>query len=184
VPYQFDAGSLLHVDACCWIDLFASGCIEEILSAVPSRWTVSEYVMRYEVLTTLSSTGSEERCDLMSLVSQGLVSVLPIQTADEKEELVRFAAYLDDGEATVCALASVHGGGVATNDRKVSAVLGRLKLSVPIVGTPELIFQWAERTKASRKEVKKVLENIAVSARFSPRRDVPCAGWWYETLSG
>jgi predicted nucleic acid-binding protein len=184
VRHELETGSLLHVDACCWIDLFACGRIEEIVEAVACRWIVPEYVMRHEVLTVLSEAGAEERCDFAPLVAKGLVAVYPIRSAAEKEELVRFAASLDDGEASVCALASVHGGTVASNDRKVSSVLRRLTLPIPVVGTPELIFRWAERTEASRGAAKQVIERITARARFSPRRDATCADWWYETLQG
>jgi predicted nucleic acid-binding protein len=177
-------GSLLHVDACCWIDLFASEVVESIMAAIPVRWTVPEYVVKHEVLTTLSRSGIEQRCDLASLMNKGLVSILPIETIAEKRALIRFAAHLDDGEAAVCALASVHGGRVATNDRKVSAVLGRLQLPISVVGTPELIYRWAVRTEPSRRDLKQVLENITLRARFSPRRDALHAAWWYQSIAG
>jgi hypothetical protein len=117
-------------------------------------------------------------------VAKGLVSVFPIRSAAETEELVRFAVYMDDGEASVCALASVHGGTVASNDRKLGAVLRRLTLPIPVVGTPELIFRWAERAEAPPGMAKQVIERITARARFSPRRDAVCADWWYETLQG
>lgn len=179
VPYPFGEGGLLHVDACCWIDLFATDCLEEIIRSVPCRWAVSEYVLREEVLSVVSNARIEERCDFLPLTKGGLISVLPIQSAAEKNALVQFAAYLDDGEASVCALARVHGGGVATNDRRVRTVMSRLMVQIPIVQTPEIIFHWAQQTQATREGVKEVLRKITTRARFSPRKDAPHSDWWY-----
>jgi predicted nucleic acid-binding protein len=183
VLYNLAEGSLLHVDACCWIDLFATDHIEEIIRAVPYHWTVSDYVLNKEVLSVASSTGAEEKCEFLPLIEQGLVSVLPIQTAEEKQALVQFAAYLDDGEASTCALASIRGGGVATNDRKVRSVINRLMVQIPVVQTPEIIFRWAQRTHASRDNVRRVLRNVTLRARFSPRKDAPHADWWYTNIT-
>lgn len=175
---------LLHVDACCWIDLFASGRIEEIVKALPFMWVSPEYVIRHEVLSIGSGEGSEEACDFSSLISKDLISVRPIKSAQEQQELVRFATSLDDGEAAVCALARVHGGRIATNDRKVIKVLDRFGLPIPVIGTPELIFQWADTARIHRADLMKVISNITTRARFSPRRDAPCADRWYGVLSG
>src|SRR5262245_40064901 len=125
MAHQLPEGSFLHVDACCWIDLFATDCIEDIIRAVPYRWPVTEYGLREEVLSVVSSGGQEETCDFTPLLKRNLVTVYPIQTPPEKEALVQLAAYLDDGEASVCAIAKIHGGGVATNDRKVKATIER-----------------------------------------------------------
>jgi hypothetical protein len=179
-----EEGALLHVDACCWIDLFATDRIQEIVASLPFRWAVSEYVMTREVLTIFMNAGVEERCDFAPLVKRGLVSVFPIRTIVEQEALVRFAAYLDDGEASVCALASIYGGGIASTDRKVISTLTRLGLRIPTVQTPELLFQWAERTQVSRDQVKKVLRSVTTRARYSPRRDVPYAEWWHTNSAG
>jgi hypothetical protein len=174
---------LLHVDACCWIDLFASGRIEEIVRALPYEWVSPEYVIRHEVLSIGSGGSAEEPCDFSSLFSKGLLSVRSIKSEEEKGELVRFASLLDDGEAAVCALARTHGGRIATNDRKVIKVLGRFGFKIPVVGTPELIFQWADIARLPRPHLRDVILNITTKARFSPRRDVPFAERWYEILS-
>jgi predicted nucleic acid-binding protein len=175
-------GSLLHVDACCWIDLFSTDCIEEIIRELPYQWTVSEYVFYEEVLTVVSRTGVEEKCNFQPLIDHNLISVLPIRTAEEKQALVQFAEFLDDGEASTCALAHVHGGGVATNDKKVRSVIARLMAQIPVVQTPEIIFRWAQGARVSQESVRRVLKNVTLRARFSPRKDAPHADWWYANI--
>jgi predicted nucleic acid-binding protein len=175
-------GSLLVVDACCWIDLFATGRINEIVAALPYRLAVPRYVVEEEVLTTISVTGVQERCDFAKLQAGALVSVWDVETGAEKQELVRFAAHLDDGEASVCALAVVRGGAVATDDRKAIRILGRLAPGVPIVQTPELLHAWADRAQPAGDRLLEVLQAVQLRARFTPRRDVPFSDWWMRSL--
>lgn len=172
------AGSLVVVDACCWIDLFATGQIDEIVAILPYRLVVSRYVAEIEVLSTYSATGSEQRCDFGSLQDGGLVEIAEIDTLEEKRELVRFAAHLDDGEASVCALAVVRGGMVATDDRKAIRTLARLAPKVPVLQTPELLHEWAEVSRPASVRLRAVLRAVQTGARFWPRRDAPFSDWW------
>ena len=175
-------GSPLIVDACCWIDFFATGRINEIVAALPYRLAVLRYVVEEEVLTTISVRGVEERCDFAELQARALVSVWDVETGAEKQELVRFAAHLDDGEASVCALAVVRGGAMATDDRKAISILGQLAPGVPIVQTPELLHTWAVRAPAAGDRLLEVLQAVQSRARFTPRRDVPFSDWWRRCL--
>jgi predicted nucleic acid-binding protein len=171
---------LLVVDACCWINLFATGHIEGIVTAL--RLVVSRYVAEEEVLSVLTVTGGEERCDFTKLRTTRLVSIRDIETLEEKRELVRFAAHLDDGEASVCALAVVCGGAVATDDRKSIRILGQLAPGVSVVQTPELLHEWAERAHPPRELLSVTLHAIQSRARFSPRSNVPFYPWWADCL--
>jgi len=175
-------GSLLVVDACCWIDLFATGGINEIVAALPYQIVAPRYVAEEEVLTTLSVTGLEERCSFAQLQAKALVSIWDIETEEEKRELVRFAAHLDDGEASVCALAVVHGGAVATDDRKAIGILRQLAPGIQIVQTPELLHSWADRAKIPGDRLRAVLHSVQTRARFTPRRDAPFSDWWAQCL--
>jgi predicted nucleic acid-binding protein len=171
-------GSLLVVDACCWIDLFATGQIEQIVAALPHRLATSRYVAEAEVLTVFSDTGAEARCDFGGLRANGLVEIVEIETLDEKRELVRFAAHLDDGEASVCALAVVRGGRVATDDRKAINTLARLAPEILVLQTPELLHAWAELTRPASDRLRAVLRAVQTGARFWPRREAPFSDWW------
>jgi hypothetical protein len=173
---------LLVVDACCWINLFSTAHIEGIVTALPWRLAVSRYVAEVEVLSVLTATGSEERCDFAKLRTNGLVSICDVETVEEKRELVRFASHLDDGEASVCALAVVRGGAVATDDRKSIRILGRFAPDVPVLQTPELLHAWAMRAEPTRDLLRKTLHGIQSRARFSPRSDVPFFRWWAGCL--
>jgi predicted nucleic acid-binding protein len=180
-PEKPAEGGLLLLDACCLINLYGTGHIEDVLEILPYSVATSERVADCEVLTirgTVQPDGSTERVTLSprSLETAGHLSILPVASEQEIDELARFAANLDDGEASVCALAVVHGGGVATDDRRALRILRHTQ--VPVVQTPELLFAWAQRSQASGTVVRDALRAINDRARFYPRKDAPCFHWW------
>lgn len=159
----------MFLDACCLINLFATGRLEAILEILPYRFATSSLVADEEVLRVGERPGIE-------LQAPDLLRVVAITGESEQAELVRFAMELDDGEASVCALATARGGGVATDDRKALRVLGRV--GVQVLQTPELLYEWSIRSRASHEEIRQVLTSIRAQGRFYPRRDAPCFPWW------
>jgi hypothetical protein len=159
-----EAGLVL-LDACCLINLYATGRIDEILEALPDRFATSHYVATREVLSFAAAPARN-------------LEILEIATDGELADLIRFAAALDDGEASICALAAHRQARVATDDRKTLRLLGRHDPPVPTLQTPELLFAWAELAKPPRPELVAALTAVETRARFIPRRDAPCFGWW------
>ncbi len=176
-------GGLLFLDACCLINLFGSGRIEDVLDLLPYRFATSELVADREVLTIRGAEAPDGPAGRVVLAprdleASGRLSIHPIASEQEKREYVRFAADLDDGEASVCALAVVHGGGVATDDRKALRILDRVEEQVPVLQTPELLFKWARQSNAPEAKVRDALEAVRNRASFYPRKDAPCFHWW------
>src|SRR3954452_17677345 len=158
-------GTLLLLDACCLINLLATDRIEEILACLPFRFATSRFVATREVLAIAHDTdeGSPlEREVIPTSVLENLASLtfLDLTTGQELADFVRFASVLDDGEASVCALALGHGGGVATDDRKALTVLNREEPQVLTVQTPELLHDWAQLSGVPATEVGRVLRSV------------------------
>lgn len=182
-------GGLLLLDACCLINLFASGRMEAVLGLLPYRFGTSELVADREVLSIRGAPATDDEPERIALAPRDLeglgFAVLPVASEEEQAEFVRFAAELDDGEASVCALAMVHGGGVATDDRKALRILGRFGNEVSTlwtIQTPELLFQWAQRSGASAAEIREVLRMVADRGSFYPRPGAPRYDWWEQYL--
>ena len=189
MPRETPKGGLLLLDACCLINLFASGRIEDVLGLLPYRFATSELVADREALSIRGAAegGETERIALAprDLERSGRLAVLPVTSEREQSEFVRFAAELDDGEASVCALAVVHGGGVATDDRKALRTLDRVGNEVATlwtVQTPELLHEWARRSRASTAEIREALRAVVDRGRFSPRAEAPRYAWWVRSL--
>lgn len=195
-------GDLVLLDACCLINLFASGHGEEILRALPYRWAIARYVVEEEILE-IEVEGLEKgdepsssdrgrlplRPLLAELLEKGLMEELDVGSEEEQAELVRFAAELDDGEAHTCALAIVRHGRVATDDRKAIRVLrsawkSRGHEGEPVLRTSELLFSWADAQRIARPNLVRIVRAIARQASFFPPRSDPYLERWMELLSG
>ncbi|MCP3958219.1 MAG: hypothetical protein GY719_10240 [bacterium] len=176
-------GALILLDACCVINLFATERAGDILVQLPYRFAVSKLVADEEVLSirhVADPDGSveRERVSPRSLEEMDDLTVMDIATPEEQDRYARFAIDLDDGEASACALAVVHGGGVATDDKKALRVLEKVSPRVPTLQTPDLLFEWALLSNTPEAEVRRMLRAVRDRARFFPRRVAPHFSWW------
>lgn len=177
-------GSRVYLDACCIINLFATGRIEEILAALPFHFSVSRYIADHEVLR-ISTGGAGQPSRLLSLselAEVGLLTIEDVRSESELAQYVRFAAVLDDGEASVCALAMTHHGTLATDDRKALRVIRQCATPLPSLETPELLYRWSRVNEVPEEEVRRVLSGVRERARFVPRRAAPHYEWWMAHL--
>jgi predicted nucleic acid-binding protein len=181
-------GDLVLLDACCLINLFATGRVEEILDSLPHRFAVARYVVEEEVLEI---AGEEERVSLhpllAELVGKGVLEKLDIESEEEEAELVRFAAELDDGEAHTCALAIVRRALVATDDKKAirvfrSAWEGHGREEEPVLRTSEPLFTWARARELEEPVIGRIVRAIARRASFFPPRNDPHFERWMALL--
>jgi hypothetical protein len=173
----------LFLDACCVINLYATGRIREVLGVLDHRCAVARWVI-HEVLLLAPDRkrrNVRERIDLASVIRAGSLTVVDAETAGEMSELVRFAREIDDGEAQTCALAVVRRAPVASDDRKVLRVLAREGLAS--FQTPELLHAWAVRARPGRAALREALGRVETLASFRPRPGTPQADWWRESLT-
>jgi len=165
MPDAIGEVSLVLLDACCLINLLATGRCEEILGRLPYRFATSRLVADREVLS-------------QSLEPMENLALLDLATEDELACFARFAADLDDGEASVCALAVARGATVATDDRKALRVLGQVAPGIASLQTPEILYAWAHLTRATERDIAETLLAVRQRGRFHPRRDAPRFEWW------
>lgn len=190
-------GDLVFLDACCLINLVATGRVEEILTALPYRFAVARYVVEEEVLEigaeegTVASPSESRRMSLhpllADLVEKDVLEKLDVTSEEEEIELVRFAAELDDGEAHTCALALVRGARVATDDRKAIRVLrsaweSRGQEEEPVLRTSEFLFSWARGHGLAEPEMGQLVQAIGRRASFFPPRNDPHFKRWMALL--
>ena len=155
--------SLLLLDACCAINLLASGAADEILQALPHEVAVARLVFEREVLYVRAEDGEvpvedegarpEEvgvELSLRPLADEGLLHVLEPETHEEHATWVDLALQLDDGEAMTGALAIHRNALLATDDRKAIRVLGQRLPESRILRTSELLKVWADGVGSHR----------------------------------
>jgi len=173
------------VDACCLINLYASRKPVEMLRALGGEFFVPDQVRR-EALTIRRPDANDdtryvsETIDLTEALDAGVIRECRVQDHGEREEFVRYAVELDDGEAACLAIAKRRGWIVATDDKK--AIRLATAQQIGVVTTPELVHDWAERAKPGSDEVTETLRNIESFARFRLGKSARYYRWWTELV--
>lgn len=171
------------VDACCLINLWASGKAASILSVYEGEYYLSEHV-RNESLSIRQPGGDDGSklvpvaIDLAEAVGAGLLHECRLEGAAEFANFVLLATQLDDGEASCLAIAQSRGWTVATDDRKALRMAS--ELGIATITTPEILQAWVAATTPKPEEVADVLSNIERYARFRPHRSSRFYDWWFD----
>ena len=180
------AVALILLDACCLLNLHATGRLEEILATLQGRFAVAERVAAEALYTRRGGSGDDadetDSIDIHPLITLGLLEVLSVETPDEAACYVSFAAELDDGEAMTCALALHRGAIVATDDRKALRLLATQAPPIRTRSTAQLLKEWADGAQVSSAELRTILTDVRQRARFAPGRHDPLHAWWEATL--
>lgn len=175
------------IDACCLIDLLASGCAEDVLRESGFRWRLPSAVRDETQHARQYDPAQPDRIirvavDLSPMIGSGLL--LPCEPDDptEKDRFVHYAAqFRSDGEAMCIAIAEQRGWTIATDDRKAIRVAREAGLRV--VSCPELVKMWADATKPDQAALRQVLRNIQTLAQFRPNSTMPESLWWNDELA-
>ena len=174
------------IDACCLIDLLASGHAKAILRAGGYAWHLPAAVQA-EVQHVRQHDPAQPGAfltvpvDLSPHLASGLLT--PCQPDDPREQ-ARFVHYAtifrSDGEAMCLALAESRGWVVATDDRKAIRVAGQAGLTV--ISCPQLVKAWADATRPDPATLVQVLTDIQTLAKFRPNPSMAELTWWVSQL--
>ena len=174
------------IDACCLIDVLATGHVEAILRAAGLEWYLPAAVegeVQYVRQHDPAQPGQvlRVRADLSSLKNSGLLQVCAPADQAEQDRFVYYATqFRSDGEAMCLAIAEQRGYMIATDDRKAIRVAGQVGLTV--VSCPELVKKWADEAKADQSTVYEALRDIEVLAQFRPHAAMPEYQWWVDEV--
>ncbi len=175
------------IDACCLIDLLATGHMEAILRAAGLDWHLSSAVegeVQHVRQHDLAQPGQflKVAVDLLPLKTSGMLQVCAPANQTELDRFVYYAAkFRSDGEAMCIALAEQRGWAVATDDRKAIRVAQQAGLTV--VSCPALVKKWADANGPDQATLHKVLQDIQVLAQFKPNPTMPEYQWWVDELA-
>jgi hypothetical protein len=175
------------IDACCLIDLLASGDVEAILRASGFTWQLpsaiqGEVQYRRQYDPTQPGKTIQVPVDLSGLIASGLLTVCTPQSQQELDRFTHYAAmFRSDGEAMCLALAEVRKWVVATDDRRAIRVAKQAGLTV--VSCPKLVKTWAVATGPDQAALNRVLQDIRVLAQFTPNATMPEYQWWMNELA-
>jgi predicted nucleic acid-binding protein len=162
------ADDWIILDACCLINLCESGRTADILESIPAKVAVAQYVYDTEIL----------RCDLQSLVDNGLITLVNPETEFEETTYVNFAVSLDDGEAITGAIAVHRNWAIATDERKAQNVFSVAAAHLQVITTPELVKHWVDTYDPAPEEIRQVLRSIREQGKYQPNKRHLLYEWW------
>ena len=175
------------IDACCLIDLLASGDAEAILRASGFKWHLPSAV-QVEVQFCRQHDPAQPGktmnvpADLSGVISSGVLTLCHPENQQELDLFTLYAAtFRSDGESMCLALAEQRKWIMATDDRKAIRVAQQVGLTV--VSCPELVKAWSEATGPDQAGLNKVLQHIQVLAQFKPNPTMPEYQWWVDELA-
>jgi hypothetical protein len=175
------------IDACCLIDLLASGDAEGILRASTFTWHLPsavqvevQYCRQFD--PTQAGKTITVPADLAGMISSGVLTVCDPQTQQELDQFTRYAAiFRSDGEAMCLAIAEQRNWVVATDDRKAIRVAQLAGMTV--ASCPVLVKAWADATGPKQAVLTRVLQDIQVLAQFKPNPAMPEYHWWVDEVA-
>jgi hypothetical protein len=175
------------IDACCLIDLLATGQAEPILRATGHAWHLPSSVQA-EVQYNRQHDPDNPRSyrnvpvDLRPLVGSGVLAPCQPDDPQEQARFVQYAAlFRSDGEAMCLGLAECRGWTVATDDRR--AILVAQKAGLSVVSCPELVKAWFDANRPNAASLIDVLNDIQILAQFRRNPSMRGYRWWVDQLT-
>lgn len=174
------------LDASCLLNLYASGRLKEIAESMLEPLAVSDYVLQREALFIRYKEPDQDEeekipVDISSLVSDGLIEIISINSEEEQETFIDLATELDDGEAITIALAEHRQYHIATDDRKAAKVISD-RSSAHAISTLELVKRWVDVQKVPKEEIRTALFRIWTCASYYPGEQEPLYSWWRDII--
>lgn len=172
--------SHLVLDACCILNLCASGYFIEIIKSIPVQVVVAEVVRSKELLTLqhLTNEKSKDRNQFEAAIEKRLLLVVDFNSDHEAETFVNYASIMDDGESASGAIAVHRNWAIATDDKKAIAFFQREAPYLQILCTLEIIKNWADISDISSTTLRSALNSIRTQGRYIPHRNHPLLSWW------
>ncbi len=174
------------LDACCIINLYASGQMGNILKAISKSVAVAAYVREEEALRIFSvingdMTEKYEQIDLQPFIDCGSLIVVSPETEAENITFVNFAAAIGgDGEAITGAIALHRNWSIGSDDRKAIAFFRKNTPQLQVITTPELIKYWVDTTNPHPDTVSAALQRVRICARYEPNFHHKLYDWWQK----
>lgn len=182
----FSRKSVILLDACSLINLYATGHLAEILATIPARCVITDVVVRESLYLRRGATGNKaderEPIDLRPMLDAGLLEVVSSDDDDELLTYIDLTTEVDEGEAMSIALAIHRGWRVMTDDRKARRIASEREIGC--VSSLEALRHWGEGSAKSTPVLRGALRAIEQQARWAPGRAHPLAEWWKQIIEG
>ena len=170
------------LDACSLLNLYASGRLEQIATALGLQFSVLPVVYPNESQFVYTRKDSSRlgpvALDLSASLKTGIVRMGDDLSDAENALFLEFAdAGIDDGEAMTAAAAILRGSGLVTDDRKARRVIAERAPQTEIIGSIGLVRRWVESQNVNIAEAREVLINIEICGNYAIGKREPELAW-------
>src|SRR6266496_1523030 len=176
------------LDACCVINLYASGYMKSILVSIPTQILVTSFVHEVEANRIYSGpnddiTKETELINLQPFITGKFLHLVSPENEEEENTVVNFssAAAIDSGEAITAAIAMHRQWSLGTDDRTATAFFMRKVPKLHLVSTLDILKHWADTMCPPLTTIKIAMNNIQNRARYRPHYKHHLYEWWNDT---
>ncbi|MTJ54362.1 hypothetical protein FJR38_17715 [Anabaena sp. UHCC 0253] len=172
--------SHILLDACCVLNLCASGQFLAILKSLPAEIVVTTVVQERELntLQRFQEENNDAVLDFQEAIQQGLLKIVDFESEAEEESFVNYAAILDDGESATLAIAVHRKWTVATDDKRAISFIQKEDPNLQILSTSDIIKHWSDVANIDLLTLRDVLQIIRIKGRYEPPKNDPLRKWW------
>lgn len=180
--------SPIVLDACCLLNISASGQFTSILESIPTQVVVTEVVRERELITLTclqeqESQGKSNIIEFEKSIENELLVVVDFESEREEELFINYVAEMkDDGESATLAIGVNRGWAIATDDKKAISFAKTESDCLEIFSTLDIIKNWADSNKVSQPQLQDVLTAIRVQGRYIPHKNHPLLSWWETSI--
>jgi len=173
------------LDACCLINLYATGRCAQILTALPYTFAAARGALdEANYLARRLDDGTYEQQDInwAPLIEGELIKVFELETEAEEALFVDLSIRLDDGEAATLAIGIERGYTVATDEKKATNLLRDDFPGCLITDTLSLLREWEQIMAPSPDDLAHVLRSIRDLAHYRPGPGHSLYEWWISGI--
>jgi hypothetical protein len=177
--------SLLITDTSVLLNILATDCAQRIFTESGWQFSVCDSVVAETLVLRNRETEENRPVDLSLLLHSGALQMLALETDNEFELLVDYAALIGRGgetEAMCFALAEGRSLPVAIDDERAVKRARRRFPGLATVTTPEILVRWQEMKGVPPEEMGVALQRIYTWANYFPGRNHPYYKWWQTVL--
>jgi len=175
------------LDACCVINLYASGYMKIILESIPKQVVITTYVREVEAKRIYSGpvedlTGETEWINLQPFIDDKLLQAVSLENEAEENMVVNFssAARLGNGETIAAAIAVLRQWSLGTDDKVAISFFMRKVPQLHLISTLDIVKHWVDTTGPGSSVICCVLENIQNRASYKPSDKHHLYEWWKQ----
>lgn len=174
------------LDACCVLNLCATGQLLPTLKIIPVQVAVAQ-VVRERELNSLQSIDRQENqgaSQFQQTIEQGYLKIVDFQSEEEAQTFVNYVFELgDDGESATGAIALHRQWIMATDDRRAISFFRREAPRLQILSTLDLMKYWSQAANLDGQSLREALRAIRIQGRYTPPKSHPLYSWWEKAIA-